>query len=58
MLKHLGGEIGARRNVLIEIEPARPHGGLYARALRRPVTPGEIVPVTIAGHDGKELLAA
>ena len=35
LLKHLGGEIGARRNVLIEIEPARPHGRLYARALRQ-----------------------
>ena len=59
LLKHLGGEVGARRNVLIEIEPARPHGRLYARcASTAPVTPGEIVPATIAGHDGKELLAA
>ena len=31
LLKHLGGEVGARRNVLIEIEPARPHGRLHAR---------------------------
>ena len=58
LLKHLGGEIGARRNVLIESNQLGRTEGFTLVRFDRPVTPGEIVPATIAGHDGKELLAA
>ena len=39
-VRHLASEVGARRTVLVETEPARPHGRLHPRALRVPV-PGE-----------------
>ena len=58
LLKHLGGEVGARRNVLVETGRLGRTEGFTPVRFASPVTPGEIVPVTIAGHDGRELLAA
>jgi threonylcarbamoyladenosine tRNA methylthiotransferase MtaB len=58
LLKHLGEEVGARRNVLIESNQLGRTEGFTLVRFPRPVTPGEIVPTTIAGHDGKDLLAA
>ena len=51
-------EIGARRRVLTESRRARPHRAFHAGAARAPVEPGVIVDLTVAGHDGRQLLAA
>jgi len=57
LLRHLDQEIGTRRRVLAETE----HGGrtehFTEARLGRPVAPGTIVDVTIAGHDGRRLMA-
>jgi threonylcarbamoyladenosine tRNA methylthiotransferase MtaB len=58
LLKHLGAEVGAKRHVLIETNQLGRTEGFTLVRFDRPVTPGEIMPVTIAGHDGKDLLAA
>jgi threonylcarbamoyladenosine tRNA methylthiotransferase MtaB len=58
LLKHLGEEVGAKRNVLIETNQLGRTEGFTLVRFAGEVKPGEIVPVTIAGHDGKELLAA
>ncbi|MBZ6075579.1 tRNA (N(6)-L-threonylcarbamoyladenosine(37)-C(2))-methylthiotransferase MtaB [Microvirga puerhi] len=58
LLKHLGEEVGARRNVLVETGQLGRTEGFTLVRFDRSVAPGEILPVTIAGHDGKELLAA
>jgi threonylcarbamoyladenosine tRNA methylthiotransferase MtaB len=58
LARHLAGEVGASRRVLIE---TRNLGRTEAFTLVRfpgPVSPGGIVEATIAGHDGRELLAA
>jgi threonylcarbamoyladenosine tRNA methylthiotransferase MtaB len=56
--RHLDGEIGARRRVLTE-------AGLSGRTeqftkvrLAAPLAPGAILDLTIAAHDGRQLLAA
>jgi threonylcarbamoyladenosine tRNA methylthiotransferase MtaB len=58
LLQHLSEEVGARRNVLIETNQLGRTEGFTLVRFASAVTPGEIVPVTIDGHDGKELLAA
>ena len=58
LLKHLNEEVGAKRNVLIESNGLGRTEGFTLVRFTGDVTPGEIVPVTIAGHDGKDLLAA
>ena len=56
--RHLDQEIGARRGVLAE------RGGLARTEqftpvrLAAPAPPGSIFEVAIAGHDGRQLLAA
>jgi len=56
--RHLEGEVGARRRVLTE------RGGIARTEqftpvrLSTPAAPGEILDLTIAGHDGSRLLAA
>jgi threonylcarbamoyladenosine tRNA methylthiotransferase MtaB len=56
--RHLDGEIGAQRRVLAE-QPllARTEQFVPVR-LAAPVEPGVIVDVAVAGHDGRQLLAA
>lgn len=58
LLKHLAEEVGARRNVLVETGQLGRTEGFTVVRFAKPVSPGEILPVTIAGHDGKDLLAA
>jgi threonylcarbamoyladenosine tRNA methylthiotransferase MtaB len=58
LLKHLAEEVGARRNVLVETNQLGRTEGFTLVRFPGEVKPGEIVPVTIAGHDGKELLVA
>ena len=56
--RHLDGEIGARRRVLAE------RGGIARTPqftpvrLASPARPGEIFDIAVAGHDGRQLLAA
>lgn len=58
LLKHLSQEVGTRRNVLIELNQLGRTEGFTPVRFTKPVTRGEIMSVIIAGHDGKELLAA
>jgi threonylcarbamoyladenosine tRNA methylthiotransferase MtaB len=58
LLKHLTDEVGTRRNVLIEANQLGRTEGFTLVRFASPVTRGEIQAVTIAGHDGKDLLAA
>jgi threonylcarbamoyladenosine tRNA methylthiotransferase MtaB len=58
LLKHLGEEVGAKRNALIETDRLGRTEGFTLVRFATAVTPGDILPVTIVGHDGKELLAA
>lgn len=56
--RHLSGEIGARRAALVETPQTGRTEGFAVVRLARPGKPGDVVPVKIAGHDGKNLLAA
>jgi threonylcarbamoyladenosine tRNA methylthiotransferase MtaB len=58
LLKHLTDEVGTRRNVLIEANQLGRTEGFTLVRFASPVKRGEIQAVTIAGHDGKDLLAA
>jgi threonylcarbamoyladenosine tRNA methylthiotransferase MtaB len=58
LLKHLGSEVGTRRSVLVETGQLGRTEGFTPVRFSSPVTPGDIQAVTIAGHDGRELLAA
>ena len=55
--RHLAGEIGRERKVLVEREGGRTEHYTEVR-LARPSAPGAIEDVVIAGHDGRRLLAA
>ncbi|WP_243369801.1 tRNA (N(6)-L-threonylcarbamoyladenosine(37)-C(2))-methylthiotransferase MtaB [Microvirga solisilvae] len=58
LLKHLDKEVGAQRNVLIEANQVGRTEGFTLVRFAGEVTQGTIVSTTIAGHDGKDLLAA
>jgi len=55
--RHLAGEIGRARKVLVERDGGRTEHYTEVR-LARPSAPGAIEDVVIAGHDGRRLLAA
>jgi threonylcarbamoyladenosine tRNA methylthiotransferase MtaB len=55
---HLDSEIGATRHVLVETAGRGRTEQFTAVKLAAPVEPGTVATLTIAGHDGKELLAA
>jgi threonylcarbamoyladenosine tRNA methylthiotransferase MtaB len=55
--KYLAAEVGARRRVLTETETLGRTEGFVLVRFSEPVRPGAILPATIAGHDGRELLA-
>jgi len=58
LARHLDGEVGARRRVLTETcDVGRTEHFTQVR-LNVPVEPGVIVDLTVAGHDGRQLLAA
>jgi len=55
---HLEGERGATRRVLVESDNAGRTEQFTAVKLRGPWRPGTIIECTVAGHDGRHLLAA
>jgi threonylcarbamoyladenosine tRNA methylthiotransferase MtaB len=56
--RHLQAEVGARRRVLVETGQLGRTEGFTPVRFTDPVEAGTIRTVTIAGHDGRELLAA
>jgi threonylcarbamoyladenosine tRNA methylthiotransferase MtaB len=56
--QHLDGEVGAMRRALIETATQGRTEQFTQVRLATPAEPGTIVDVTIAGHDGKQLIAA
>ncbi len=56
--RHLDGEIGATRRVLMESHDAGHTEQFTKVLLGAQVEPGRIVDLRIAGHDGRQLLAA
>jgi threonylcarbamoyladenosine tRNA methylthiotransferase MtaB len=56
--RHLDGEIGARRRVLTEAGGLARTPQFTPVRLGTPATPGTILDVSIASHDGRRLLAA
>ena len=56
--RHLDGEIGARRRVLVESNDIGRTEHFTQVRLASPVGPGLVLDLTIAGHDGVQLLAA
>ena len=58
LCRHLDSEIGARRRVLAEAGGGGRTEPFTKVRLPTPLPPGTIVDVTIAAHDGRQLLAA
>ena len=56
--QHLDAEVGATRQVLVEAEAQGRTEHFTQVSLAAVAEPGAIVDVTIAGHDGKQLIAA
>jgi threonylcarbamoyladenosine tRNA methylthiotransferase MtaB len=56
--KHLDAEVGATRNVLIELHRIGRTEAFTPVRFASPVERGDLRPVTITGHNGRELLAA
>ena len=56
--RHLDNEVGARRRVLVESNHAGRTEQFTAVKLAAPAEPGNVLELTIAGHDGTQLLAA
>jgi threonylcarbamoyladenosine tRNA methylthiotransferase MtaB len=58
LAQRLSGEVGTRRQVLVESGGVGHTGQFMAVRLAAAAIPGTIVEVEIAGHDGRQLLAA
>ena len=58
LCRHLDAEIGARRRVLVESGEQGRTEQFTPVKLATPAAPGAIVELTIAGHDGRTLVAA
>jgi threonylcarbamoyladenosine tRNA methylthiotransferase MtaB len=56
--RHLDAEVGGSRRILVESAAHGRTGQFTQVRLARAAEPGTIVEVTIAGHDGKQLIAA
>ena len=56
--RHLEAQVGARRQVLIESKELGRTEHFTRVRLGAPMAPGDIVDVTAAAHDGRQLLAA
>jgi len=56
--KHLDAEVGATRHVLIELNQLGRTEAFTPVRFSAPVQRGDLRPVTITGHNGRELLAA
>jgi threonylcarbamoyladenosine tRNA methylthiotransferase MtaB len=57
LARHLAGEVGATRRILVETHALGRTEGFTPVRFAAPVRPGEIVAANIAGHDGGALLA-
>ncbi len=58
LARHLDGEVGAVRRVLVE-DGGTGHTEHFTKvALARPIASGRLIDLRIAGHDGRQLLAA
>jgi threonylcarbamoyladenosine tRNA methylthiotransferase MtaB len=58
LVRHLDGEVGRRRRVLMEARDIGRTEQFTQVRLDAPVEPGVILDVTATGHDGRQLLAA
>jgi threonylcarbamoyladenosine tRNA methylthiotransferase MtaB len=58
LVRHLDNEVGATRRVLMESRDAGRTEQFTKVKLAAAAEPGRIVDVTIAAHDGRQLLAA
>jgi len=58
LLRHLEGQVGARRLVLTERGGIGRTEQFTAVRLAAPIEPGRLLDLTMAGHDGRQLLAA
>jgi threonylcarbamoyladenosine tRNA methylthiotransferase MtaB len=58
LVRHLDGEVGARRRVLAESSVLARTEQFTPVRLAAPAAPGTIFDVAVAGHDGRQLLAA
>ncbi|HML12789.1 MAG TPA: tRNA (N(6)-L-threonylcarbamoyladenosine(37)-C(2))-methylthiotransferase MtaB [Xanthobacteraceae bacterium] len=58
LAQRLQAEVGARRKVLVESGGVGRTGQFMAVRLAAPAVPGTLIDVIIAGHDGRQLLAA
>ena len=58
LARHLDGEIGAQRRVLAEGNDTGRTEQFTPVRLAAPAAPGTMIDLTIAGHDGRHLLAA
>jgi threonylcarbamoyladenosine tRNA methylthiotransferase MtaB len=56
--RHLSAEVGTLRSILTEIGGTGRTPGFTGVRLARPIAPGTLVPLRIAGHDGTRLIAA
>ena len=56
--RHLDAEVGATRRVLTSSMPHRPHRAVHRGQAQGAGRAGQILDVKIAGHDGRQLLAA
>jgi threonylcarbamoyladenosine tRNA methylthiotransferase MtaB len=56
--RHLDGEVGATRRVLTESHDSGRTEQFTSVRLAMPVEPGKILDLTMASHDGRQLLAA
>ncbi len=58
LVRHLDGEVGARRRVLAESDALGRTEQFTPVRLAAPVEPGVLFDLEIAAHDGQRLLAA
>ena len=56
--RHLDGEVGATRRVLMESRDTGRTEQFTKVRLARPAEPGQILDLKMAAHDGRQLLAA
>jgi threonylcarbamoyladenosine tRNA methylthiotransferase MtaB len=56
--RHLDAEVGRRRRVLVEQRALGRTEQFTPVCLKQALDPGAIVDIEIAGHDGRQLLAA
>jgi len=58
LVRHLAGQVGARRRVLVESDAMGRTEHFTPVRLPAAAAPGSIVEALVTGHDGRHLLAA